>query len=125
MEQQVSTVEKTPTTEGINSPTINNRTLKTKLAVKDGQPILMGGLISTDKTNVMNGVPGFKDVPVLGWLFKYQSETTTKRELILLITPYVIDSEDILDQYIREFNKKMTELREELNKISSMKHSIE
>jgi general secretion pathway protein D len=124
VEQQVSSVEQTATTVGINSPTINNRTLKTKLAVKDGQPILMGGLISTQKDNIENGIPGFKDIPGLGWLFKYESEATTKRELLLMITPYVIESENVLDQYIREFNKKMGTLREELSSVAKKKYGL-
>jgi len=112
--QEVSTADTAANVSGINSPVINKRELKTKLAVKDGQSILMGGLIQQQQDNGENGVPLLKDVPVLGNLFKFQSQRNDKTELLVMITPYVIDSENVLDQYIAEFKKKMAELRNEL-----------
>jgi general secretion pathway protein D len=124
IEQQVSAISD-ETVSGIDSPLFRNRQLKTKLAVKDGQPILMGGLIDSETTKTESGVPGLKDVPLLGWLFKYESEKTVKQELLILITPYVIDSEDVFAQYIREFDKTMTELRKELTSISKIRPDID
>ena len=71
--QQVSSVSE-DTVSGISSPIISTRELETKLAVKDGQTIFMGGLISNDTIYVDYGVPILKDIPILGWLFKYQRE---------------------------------------------------
>ncbi len=113
IDQQVSSV-KDQTTEGINSPTISTKSVKTKLAVKDGQSILMGGLISKETTNNESGIPFLKDMPGLGWVFKNESENITKKELLIMVTPYVIESEDVLDQYIRSFKEKMGDLRMEL-----------
>ena len=98
----------------LNSPTISTRKLKTKLAVKDGQSILMGGLISKDLTKIQNSVPLLGDIPILGWLFKYEKEVDAKTELLVMITPYVIESEDVLDQYIKKFQEKMSGIRLEL-----------
>jgi general secretion pathway protein D len=123
IEQQVSALSE-ETVEGIDSPLFRNRQLKTKLAVKDGQPILMGGLIDSNTQKTESGVPGLKDVPLIGWLFKYESEKTVKQELLILITPYVIDSEDVFAQYIREFDKTMTEIRKELTTISKRRPDI-
>jgi len=113
IEQQVSNAAATDTS-GINSPTISNREVRTKLTVKDGQSILMGGLISNRKNNTESGIPLLKDIPVLGWAFKSQSETVDKTELLIMITPHVIGSENVLEQYVREFNDKTRRLRAEL-----------
>jgi general secretion pathway protein D len=113
IDQQVSQATET-TSSTINSPTISTRELKTKLAVKDGQSILMGGLISKDVTKNQNKVPLLGDIPILGWFFKYEKEVDTKKELLVMITPYVIESEDVLDQYIRQFQDKMQGLRKEM-----------
>ena len=113
IDQQVSQATET-TSSTINSPTISTRKLKTKLAVKDGQSILMGGLISKNLTVNQNSVPLLGDIPVLGWLFKYEKEVETKTELLVMITPYVIESEDVLDQYIKKFQNKMGKLRKQL-----------
>ncbi len=114
IDQQVSEALTENVTSGIDSPVITSRELKTKLAVKDGQSILMGGLIERKTESGEVGVPLLKDIPVLGWLFKYQTETNDKTELVIMITPYVIESEDVLDQYISQFKLKMDELRGEL-----------
>ncbi|HSR35986.1 MAG TPA: type II secretion system secretin GspD [Desulfurivibrionaceae bacterium] len=111
--QQVSQASTTDTS-GIDSPTISTREIKTKLAVKNGQSILMGGLIRKDGNVSANKVPLVGDIPLLGWLFKHQSDETTKTELLVMITPHVIESEDVLDQYIRQFQEKVNELRQEL-----------
>jgi general secretion pathway protein D len=101
---------------GLNSPVITTRQLRTKLAVKDGQSIMMGGMIRKDTNSVETGVPLLKNIPVLGWLFKSQTETTTRTELLVMITPHVIESRNVLDQYFRSFSGKMSELRQELTK---------
>lgn len=113
IDQQVSQANET-TSSSINSPTISTRELKTKLAVKDGQSILMGGLISKTSTNNQNKVPLLGDIPGLGWLFKYEKEVDVKTELLVMITPYVIETEDVLDQYIKQFQAQMNGIRQEL-----------
>jgi len=115
IDQQVSSV-KSETTGGIDSPTISTKAIKTKLAVKDGQSILMGGLISKNESKNENGIPLLKDIPMLGYLFKTNSTTYRKTELLLMVTPYVIESESVLDQYVQSFQKKMLDLRKDLSK---------
>jgi len=104
-----------PTTTGVeSSATIQTRDLKTKLAVKDGQSIMIGGLIQTNDDFEETGIPLLKDLPLFGYLFKSQSTTVTKTELLIMVTPYVIETEDVLDQYIKEFEHKMSGFRENL-----------
>jgi len=110
IDQQVSSV-KDQTTGGLDSPTISTKSVKTKLAIKDGQSILMGGLISKGESKNESGIPLLKDIPYLGWAFKSQSSRIEKKELMIMVTPYVIDSEDVLDQYIKSFKEKMGDLR--------------
>lgn len=113
--QQVSSASEN-TLGGNSSPVISNRELNTKLAVRDGQTIFMGGLIENKSTIIDSGVPLLKDIPLLGWLFKYQKEEKKKTELLVMITPYVIESENVLGQYVESFNGKMQELRDKLRK---------
>ncbi|MCK5669605.1 MAG: type II and III secretion system protein, partial [Gammaproteobacteria bacterium] len=98
------------TVSDISSPVISKRELQTKLAVKSGQRILMGGLIRKDNQTTQSGVPFLMDIPWLGNLFKYQKDKLVKTELIIMITPHVIESEDVLDQYVRDFEEKMDQL---------------
>ncbi len=123
IDQQVSEALTENKTSGIDSPIITNRQLKTKLAVKDGQSILMGGLIDNKVEGGESGVPLVKDIPLLGWLFKYETYSHKRTELLIMITPYVIESEDVLDQYIREFQKKTGDLRDQLIKKENRENS--
>ncbi|MBU0485222.1 MAG: type II secretion system secretin GspD [Proteobacteria bacterium] len=116
VEQTVSEAQEQNTTSDIKSPIIITRELKTKLAVKDGQSILMGGMLSNKTDSGESGIPLLKDIPLLGWLFKSKSETTRKTELLVMITPYVIESEDVLDQYAQRFKEKVTDLKTKLQK---------
>lgn len=100
------------TSSGIDSPEISQRELKTKLAVKDGQSILMGGLIDQTDTETSSGIPFLMDLPGIGYLFKHQRDNQEKTELLIMITPYVIETEAVLDQYIGEFEKKMGILKD-------------
>lgn len=74
------------------NPAIFERKLSTEVIAQSGQTILLGGLISENKSNSETKVPLLGDLPILGNLFKSQKESTTKTELVLLITPKVIDN---------------------------------
>lgn len=113
IDQQVSTAQSL-TTGGLQSPTISTKQIKTKVAVKDGQSILMGGLIDKNETDTESGIPVLKDIPYLGNVFKTKSRSSDKTELLVVVTPYVIESENVLDQYVKNFQQKVLELRTEL-----------
>ncbi len=88
--QEVSAAQTTQT--GVtSSPTIATRKVETRLTLEHGATVLLGGLISSDRSDGDGGVPGLKDVPLLGNLFKRQTRKDVRRELIVLITPYIIN----------------------------------
>lgn len=88
--QEVSSAE--PTTTGVTtSPTIRKRSIETKLSMRDGATVMLGGLISETATDSNSGVPGLKDIPGLGHLFKKSGQTRARTEMVILITPYIIN----------------------------------
>lgn len=74
------------------SPAFFNRSIDTEVIAQSGQTVLLGGLISENKTFGKSKVAGLGDIPILGALFRSESETVAKTELVILITPKVIDS---------------------------------
>ncbi len=78
------------TVEG--NQTIFERQISTEVIAQSGQTILLGGLISERSSSSDSKVPGLANLPLLGALFKSESETKEKTELVLLITPRVVDS---------------------------------
>ena len=104
IEQEVSTVANT-TTSGIDSPTISQRKIKTRVVVQDGRTLALGGLIQDNSSKTNSKVPGLGDIPLLGALFKSKNDKRKKTELLILITPKVIyDASDALTA-TREFRQ--------------------
>lgn len=103
--QEVSVAQST-TTGVSTSPTFGTRRLETKLSVKDGATVLLGGLISNNSSQGNAGIPMLKDIPGLGQLFRTNSDKSDRTELIILITTYVIaddhDAEAVTDAFKKQ-----------------------
>ncbi len=76
---------------GIDSPTIRNRSLQTTVTLRDGGSILLGGLIANSKTEDERGVPILGALPGVGGLFRSDGTVEDRRELLIMIIPYVMD----------------------------------
>jgi general secretion pathway protein D len=84
----------TNATSAISSPVISNRKISTNLSLRDGSTVILGGLISENRDASNTGIPFLKDLPGVGQLFSSKGTANRKTELIVLITPYIIDSDE-------------------------------
>jgi len=75
-------------------PDLNRRQLSSVVTVKDGNRIILGGLINTKNTNEANKIPILGDIPVLNYLFKYEEKVKTVEELVIIIEPHIIHKEN-------------------------------
>jgi type IV pilus assembly protein PilQ len=75
---------------------INIRTASTKVMVKNGQTAVIGGVYQSDTVESEQGVPYLRSVPVLGWLFKNRQTSLDKNELLLFLTPRILNAEKTL-----------------------------
>ena len=96
----------------LNNYSILTRKATTSLVVEDKQTIFIGGLMRETTSISDAGVPFFKDIPVLGYFFKKESQETQKTELIFLITPHVIRSRSEADLITKEFTQKISQVKE-------------
>jgi len=71
-------------------PTISTREATTDLTVKDGQAIVLAGMIQKNQTSTTVKVPLLGDIPILGWLFKSRSTDNSSDEVIFVITPHIL-----------------------------------
>ena len=85
-----STLDYGRLTDGI--PQENSREARANVLVRDGETVVIGGIMKDTSANSDNGVPFLKDVPVLGWLFKKSSWQKDLEELVVFITPRIIAS---------------------------------
>jgi len=72
---------------------INSKEASTELLVNDGETVVIGGIRTRTETSGTDGVPGLKNIPVLGWLFKSESKTDNLTELLIFITPRIVQLE--------------------------------
>lgn len=75
----------------IGLPVVNKREISTTVKIKDGSMLVVGGLISETDSKDGSFLPGAKNVPYLKYLFGYEEKKNTKRELIILLRPRIIN----------------------------------
>lgn len=74
-------------------PTINTKKASTELLVDDGDTLVIGGITKTSDKESESGIPGLANIPLLGWLFKTTSNTRTNEELLIFMTPRIVQLE--------------------------------
>jgi general secretion pathway protein D len=89
------------------APPINTRSVQTIVSVHSGQTMVMGGLIGETKQNQSQGIPLASRIPILGGFFGQQALTNNRTELVMFITPRVIETEADLKGVIDDLRKKM------------------
>jgi type IV pilus assembly protein PilQ len=78
-----------------NGVIINTSNAETKVVVDNGQTAVIGGLTTQDVIESHVGVPILKDIPLLGYLFSYKQRKTVDRDLVIFVTPAVVDADDM------------------------------
>jgi general secretion pathway protein D len=106
IEQEVSDVVETRTS-GIDSPTIQQRKIKTSVAVDNGSTIALGGLIRDRVTEGATKIPLLGDIPGIGELFRSTTKQNTRTELVVLITPRVIGGAEDAKRITQELTDRM------------------
>ena len=73
-------------------PSIDRREANTQVLIRDGETMVIGGVFIDTQNNSVLGIPYLSRVPVLGWLFKSKSESVSKQELLIFLTPSIVKS---------------------------------
>ena len=81
----------------VRQPQINTTTAETTVMAKSGQTVVFSGLLQEIKTDVRRGVPYLSDLPVLGPLFRFDQEGYERTELLIVMTPYLVDSDEQIE----------------------------
>ncbi len=95
--QEISAISST-TVSGASDLITTKRSASTNVVVKDNQTVVIGGLIQDRETHNITKVPFLGDLPLLGWLFKFRTKQKQKTNILVFITPHIIDDFDGLDR---------------------------
>jgi general secretion pathway protein D len=102
-----------------NQPVRTEMETKTNMIVGDGQTLMLGGILFQEESIVKRGVPGLSDIPLLGALFSHEESKTTNNEMLVFITPYVIDNFENMkpetEEQIETPKEKLKNIREQLD----------
>jgi general secretion pathway protein D len=121
--QEVSSVQAVGSTVGgVTYPNFSKRKVSTEVVVEDGKPLLIAGLIRDSGNNSVTGLPGLKDIPVLGGLFGSTKKVREKTELIISITSFIVNGKGDAERVSAQFENALKQLKP-LLKSNSMRGS--
>jgi len=86
------------------------RQIETRVAVRSGEPIVLGGVMSENESAGNSGVPGLRNIPLLGALFSSTDNTSSRTELLVMLTPRILEDDDALRAASHEMRQRMRNL---------------
>lgn len=106
------------------APVISTREAETRLLVKDGHTVVIGGLIDEVRTSTASGIPLLKDLPLIGHLFRSTTRRTAVSELFLFLVPHVLYTDDDVDAATRRVREEAPRLDRLLPEPIPLYHGI-
>ena len=112
--QEISALITSPIGQDVNrvGPTTSTRTASNTVLVRDGQTIIVGGLVDDRVEKVKSGVPWLQDIPGLGWLFRYEKENVEKSNLLIFLTPTIVREDQDVQRLYEEKKREMIQYRQ-------------
>ncbi|MDF7807161.1 secretin N-terminal domain-containing protein [Pontiellaceae bacterium B12219] len=98
-----------------DAPTFYTREIRSNLQVDDGQTLILGGLIERTDQKVQTGIPILSQLPVIGWVFGRTRTAKVGSEILMIMTPHVVDTRDETDMLTKEFKNKILGAMDEKN----------
>ena len=100
---------------GVNATIFNVQTVDTTVVCQDGETVAIGGLIQKQEVKTENKVPWLGDLPCIGTLFRYRSQTIKKTELLVILTPHVVRTPMEADRILAEESRRIDWVLSDVN----------
>jgi general secretion pathway protein D len=112
--QEISSLIDSPVGQDPNrvGPTTSERKSTNTVLVRDGQTIIVGGLMEDRIRTNVSKVPWLGDIPGLGWLFRFESDTVEKQNLLIFLTPTIIREDQDVQRLFEEKKSRMLEYKD-------------
>jgi type IV pilus assembly protein PilQ len=82
-------------TGATGQPAINKKMATTEVLIRDGETTVIGGILQISRTENQRGLPWLSKIPVLGYFFRKDTNETRNRELLIFITPKILNQEPV------------------------------
>ncbi|MGQ0766878.1 MAG: secretin N-terminal domain-containing protein [Gemmatimonadota bacterium] len=107
--QEVSSLTTQTIQAALNAPVISTREASTRAIIRDGQTVVIAGLIGTSREDIESGIPFLKDIPIMGNLFKRRSIARNRTEVAIFVTPWVLRADEDADELRERVRRRMNE----------------
>ena len=122
IEQEVSDVN---TIAAGTNPTFFKRSISTNLVASQDQSIVLGGLVKERKSLDRSGLPWFYKIPIIGWIFGSRTDSVSRNELLIFITPRVIRSVEEGIQLSRDFEERVSQLKARMKETQGIRLKVQ
>jgi len=112
MKVRVESSQVKPGVTVFGSPVIDTRNYRTEFTVRDGQTLVLGGIIRTQLIDIVRKVPILGDIPILGWLFKKSDQTALDIELMVFLRPTVTRTPEDVERLMEQERKTTPQIQE-------------
>lgn len=93
-----------------DTPVIQMREIETAMTIANGKTMVMGGMIQEKLSDDLNSIPIISDIPYLGRLFGNTNQSTTRTEMLVLVTGYIVDEKGKVEEMIKRYNEAVKTL---------------
>jgi len=124
IEQEVSDVN-TGTSVGQQNPSFFKRSITTNLVASQDQSIVLGGLVKEKKSLDRSGLPWLYKIPIIGWVFGSRTDSVSRNELLIFITPRVIRSVEEGVQLSRDFEERVGQLKARMREAQGLRLKVD
>ena len=105
-------------TSQIVAPVINKSSFQTSVVLADGEPLALGGIITTTNSVAKDRIPGLGEIPFVGALFGTTTQKTERNEIVLMLTPHVLQNMPQAASQSQEFLDRMRETKKDMEKMN-------
>jgi general secretion pathway protein D len=107
--QEVNSVTNQVVAAAFDAPIISTREASTRAIIRDGQTVVIGGLIGESTERLDSGIPFLMDIPLIGALFRNKADSSTRTELAIFVTPYIVRSDADADAIRERIRDRLSE----------------
>ncbi len=97
----ISAVDSYQNIGGIQQPVIGQRKIEQEIRLREGEVNILGGILESDQTKSLSGIPGLAQIPGLRWLFSSEQKEVKDNEIVFILIPHIVRAQDVNDSNLK------------------------
>src|SRR5580704_16486758 len=95
LSMDISAVDSYQNIGGIQQPVIGQRKIEQDIRLREGEVNILGGILESDQTRSLSGIPGLASIPLFKWLFSEESKEVKDNEIVFVLIPHIVRAQDL------------------------------